>query len=267
MSALRLALLGVALAPLALAAINPRPSLRVVQLWGVEEPASAAFSAAEVAVILLCSLRFASAARRLPGAWRAWPFRTAWYTFALTFGPAFVASTWFHVHEVPLNERLDYYFGALSGSFMAASTVIRVLGVRRLALQALVYLPFAAADARFLWYQSHRARLDYGWAVQFGGSWLVLHVVLATAWALWRLARRGERRVLYELGSVASVLAFVGFEVVDFVPLWGHLDAHSLWHCGGIFIGLFHAQWLLADFCAFAEERASHRAKQASKKD
>jgi hypothetical protein len=117
----------------------------------------------------------------------------------------------------------------------------RVMWVRRRAV-LLVWLALAAglaAHAHFML----TVRFDYGWHVKLC---VLLGFATAVGWVTWSVAVRHPGRRLLSAFLLLVHVAML-FELLDFPPLWGALDAHAVWHCCTVpLTPLFYA-WVARD--------------------
>jgi hypothetical protein len=210
------------------------------RLWGVQEPASVAFSLLNLAASLHCLAR---ARRRLaarPRAAAAAPppppplMARLWLLQLAVAANAWLWSSVFHCRDTRLTERLDYYSAGAAVAFNLFVTLVRVgggggeAGDRRRARAA--GAPLAALYAAHVW-RMQAVLFDYGRHVALCVGAGALQTAAWAAWAGGAPAGRrhpGRPPLLSFMGAVNAAMLL---EVLDFPPLFGAaLDAHALWH-------------------------------------
>lgn len=244
-----------ALARGAAAAVNPKKHLRVQQVWGIEEPASTAFSALGVAAAGVALLRHRAARRSLPAAWAAYPYRATWHACLWSVALSSLCSVLFHAHETRAREVADYLVAIAQLFLYAASCAVRVCALRKPCAQAGVFALAALGTGVQAWYMLC-VKFDYGWHVRLG-AYLAAGFVLAwSAWAVLQIARRGSNNrrsaAMWLLASTGSLVVFAPLELRDFRPLWGVFDAHSLWHASLVVMATLFWEFCIHDFLSFA---------------
>ena len=175
-------------------------------------------------------------------------YRQYFYSSMLTW----CFSTVFHARDVWLTEKLDY-FGAAWGIFIFCHlTICRTLQIRDPELQDRLMSFFQFGF--FL----HICKMIFH-SFDYAYNMVLLSVVGGVSISLWifwwafmvdEVTKAKNRRVNYPVWCVLLFVAStVMLEIRDFPPLWGWLDAHSLWHLSTIPITLkwyeFYAQDVL----------------------
>ena len=151
-----------------------------------------------------------------------------WVGYAVSAMNTWVWSTAFHARDTVLTERLDYFCATISICVMLLIALVRVFELRdRRAWAAL-----GTAGALFLCYHCgylHFVHFDYGYNMTVSVALGLAYVAL---WWAWALRQRGGRVTYARKVALANliILVFAAFEVFDFPPLWGLLDAHAVWH-------------------------------------
>jgi hypothetical protein len=198
------------------------------RLWGMQEPASVAFSVANLAA---AAASLVALARRRRASRAAAPnaFASLWATHFALAANAWLWSAAFHTRDTRLTERLDYFSAGASVAFNLFLTLARVLGVEGAAPRVALAAPIVAA------YAAHVRRMltvlfDYGLHVGLCVGAGAATTALWLGWALLTNEGRAHpaRRTLFAF--TAAVNAAMLLEVLDFPPLGAALDAHALWH-------------------------------------
>ncbi|KAI1434502.1 Per1-like-domain-containing protein [Xylaria sp. CBS 124048] len=203
-----------------------------VRLLGMQEPCSVLFS---VGNFLAHLMGLAKLRERLqPNS----PFRRYYEMFAYFGLAAWVFSTVFHTRDFAATEQLDYFGAGASVLYGMYYSLVRVVRLdlptprRRsvLRLWTIVCCALYAAHVAYLklW------RWDYTYNMAANIVVGMVHNLLWTyfSWNRWKQTRK-TWAILPSL-LVAWIMLVMSLELLDFPPLWGALDAHSLWHLGTI---------------------------------
>lgn len=169
----------------------------------------------------------------MPAAYTMRPF----YVFLARLGMVtWFLSAVFHTRDFPLTEKLDYFAAGASVLYGLYYAVVRIWRLdrpgRRKGLRVWTALCGALYAAHVgylgLW------RWDYTYNTL---ACVVCGVVqnLLWSWFSWRrYSDTGKAWAVWPGMVVAWVIMAMSLELFDFPPLWGSLDAHSLWHLGTI---------------------------------
>lgn len=146
---------------------------------------------------------------------------------------AWVSSTIFHLRDLLITERLDYFFAGATVLSGFHALLIRVL---RLDLN----------DSRrklvnwgcCLLYLFHFCRLNYDWSYTYNMQANVFIAVLQYALFLvlayqhYSQPRTSSSKSLYltPIFLIISVVFGMSFEIFDFINLTFQIDAHAIWH-------------------------------------
>ncbi|KAI0483266.1 Per1-domain-containing protein [Xylariaceae sp. FL0804] len=219
------------------------------RLLGVQEPCSVLFSLGN---LLAHAQGLREVRRAVPP---AYPLRPFYVAFARFGAAAWVASALFHTRDFAATEQADYFAAGASvlyGLYFAVVRVFRLdldLSDRRGRLLGgsgggssgggpSRLLPVWTATCLCL-YLSHVAYLKLGrWDYTYNMAANVAVGLLQNSlwtylsWRRWRQTR--QPWAVWPAVIVAWLLMAMGLELLDFPPLWGALDAHSLWHLGTI---------------------------------
>lgn len=253
---------------------------------GLQEPASVAFSLANLAAHAHCLARFRALRRRLAapqrrsgkpdggaggvsdagskkssagggaaaaagggGAAYAW----LWRGYMLLSINAWLWSAAFHARDTRLTERLDYFAAAaliFFNLFLAVARTARLRAPAALAAAAAPLAAFLAAHFRHMLF----VLFDYGYHMKVCIAAGLAQSALWVAWAAAARPRPAGRRAL--LAFLAAVHACMLLEVLDFPPLWHVLDAHSLWHAATAPLVYLFYRFIEADCAAGAGHAA-----------
>jgi post-GPI attachment to proteins factor 3 len=162
-----------------------------------------------------------------------------YYIWLAYFGmTSWVFSMIFHTRDFRLTEQLDYFAAGASVLYGLYYTPIRIFrmdqGGRKIksllrAWTGLCIAAFAAHVTYLKWYS-----WDYTYNMAAN---VVVGIVQNILWSWFSVEkyRRLKRTWAAWPGFVVAwVLVAMSLELLDFPPLWGCLDAHSLWHLGTV---------------------------------
>ncbi|KAJ4705837.1 Post-GPI attachment to proteins factor 3 [Melia azedarach] len=199
------------------------------RVYGIQEPASVAFSALNLAMhfhgwlsfFILLYYKLPLKQNKKP----YYEFSTLWHIYELLSLNSWFWSAVFHSRDVDLTEKLDYSSAVALLGYSLILAILRTLNVRDEAARVMVAAPLLAFVITHILYLNFY-KLDYGWNMKVC---VVMGVAQLLIWAIWAgMTRHPSRRKLWVVvfgGGLAMLL-----EIYDFPPYYGFLDAHSLWH-------------------------------------
>ncbi|KAG0246057.1 hypothetical protein BGX31_004711 [Mortierella sp. GBA43] len=151
---------------------------------------------------------------------RAWPklkraipqdyyMRPFYLAYALVGMNTWLWSAVYHSRDWPSTEKLDYFSAGAS----------------------IIYLTFV--------------KFDYGYNMAATSAIGAIHNL---CWIGWSITHWRERPYAWQPTICGALItAAMCLEILDFAPLWGVLDAHSLWHAATILLIPYWYQFLLKD--------------------
>ncbi|RYP87361.1 hypothetical protein DL769_000565 [Monosporascus sp. CRB-8-3] len=201
-----------------------------VRVLGMQEPFSVLFSLGN---LWAHHRGLAKVRREIPA---GYPLRRYYELFGIVGVTTWIFSAVFHTRDFGLTEELDYFAAGgsvLYGLYYAAVRVFRLDRPRRRALLRLWTLVCGCL------YAAHVAYLKFWrWNYTYNMTANVIIGILQNSlWTYFSYVRWKEsRRTWATLPGVAVtwIMLAMSLELLDFPPLWGALDAHSLWHLGTI---------------------------------
>ncbi|KAK3395979.1 Per1-like-domain-containing protein [Sordaria brevicollis] len=174
----------------------------------------------------------------------AWVGMTSWFFSAV-----------FHTRDFPLTEQLDYFAAGanvLYGLYYSAVRIFRLdqpTPRRQTLLRAwttlciLLYVAHVTYLKMWTWDYTYNmaANVAIGAVQNLLWSWY--------SWKRYREQQQGSNQgwTLWPGIVVAWVLVAMSLELLDFPPLWGAIDAHSLWHAGTIVPAVIWYNFLVRD--------------------
>ncbi|KAM0329950.1 hypothetical protein ACHAQA_004117 [Verticillium albo-atrum] len=199
---------------------------------GMQEPASVLFSLGNLAAHRH-GLRKIRA--NIPA---TYPIRP-WYILLAQVGiTSWVFSAIFHTRDSTATEQLDYFAAGASVLYGLYYTPIRIFRLYRASprrrsvlrawtlLCALLYVAHVAYLKGVAWDYTYNMAANVAVGMIQNALWIWYsyskYRETRRAWAMWPGI------------AVAGVITVMSLELFDFAPVWGTLDAHSLWHLGTI---------------------------------
>ena len=217
----------------------PQPVVQFHGKWpfyrflGIQEPFSALFSAFNLAAHY--DGLYNKVLPRIPA---SYPLRPYYVALAYIGMATWFFSLVFHTRDFAATEQLDYFAAGASVLYGLYYTPIRVFRLdrptpRRRSVRrawtlacALMYLGHVAYLKLWRWDYTYNMAANVACGVVQHALW---------TWFSWdRYRKTGKTWALWPGLVVAWVLVAMSLELLDFAPLWGALDAHSLWHAGTV---------------------------------
>ncbi|KAK1752513.1 Per1-like-domain-containing protein [Echria macrotheca] len=222
-----------------LASVPPEPVVQFHGKWpfrrvlGVQEPASVVFSAGNLWAHYdgLHNKILA----KIPASYGVRPF---YVVLAYISMAAWFFSVVFHTRDFRVTEQLDYFGAGASVLYSLYYTPIRLWRLdlptanRRSLLRVwtavclLMYVCHVAYLKLWTWDYTYNMAANVACGSVQNALW---------SWFSWRRYRKNRRAWATWPGIVVAwVLMSMSLELLDFPPVWGTFDAHSLWHLGTI---------------------------------
>lgn len=241
------------------------PFKRVLSL---QEPSSVAFSIANLAIHVqglssFLVLVYYKLPRRPQGnKGPYYEYYNVWIMFGLASINCWLWSAAFHSRDLEITEKLDYSSAAALLGLMLIISIIRTFNLRVEAARVMVAAPIIAFVSTHILYLNFY-NFDYGLNMKVCLTMAVIQLLLWTFWAGY--SSHPARFKLWFLALASSMGMLL--EILDFPPVWGLFDAHSLWH--GVTVPLTLLWWsFIKDDALFRTEQLLYRSKemQGSKK-
>jgi len=216
-----------------------------IRLLGMQEPASAIFSALNCLSFYLVWKKFR---RKVP---KTAPTYYVWNGYALISMNAFIWSTVFHIRDTQVTEMLDYFCatsGVLYSLFGLSARILYQKSKLWLALCAVIcFLVFS----KHVYYLAF-VHFDYGYNMRAS---VTIGLINSLGWLLWCATKWNKQRYVKNCAVVVLLVnMLVLLEICDFPPLWWIFDAHSLWHFGTIPLPFIWFSFLIDD-CKYMLEK------------
>lgn len=152
---------------------------------------------------------------------------------------SWVFSMIFHTRDFALTEQLDYFAAGASVLYGFYYTTIRIFrmdqGGRKtnsiLRAWTVICISMYVAHVTYLkWYD-----WDYSYNMAANVVVGVIHNLMWSWFSYNKYRQSGRTWAMWPGFIVAWIMVVMSLEVLDFAPLFGCLDAHSLWHLGTVF--------------------------------
>ncbi|KAI9757933.1 MAG: NRPS [Chaenotheca gracillima] len=221
------------------------------RILGVQEPFSVLFSLFN----FLAHLNGLSELNRsLPARYPLAPY----YRFFAYFGlVSWVCSMIFHTRDFDVTEKADYLAAGASVMYGLYYTPIRIFRLDQPAttashsrgpspiLRPWTYLCIALYVAHALYLTCWNWDYTYNMAAN-----VIIGIIHNLMWSWFSFARYSKIRKSWTAWPgliVAWVVMAMSLELLDFAPLGGHIDAHSLWHAGTVIPTVWWYGFLVRD--------------------
>ncbi|KAG0366590.1 hypothetical protein BGX24_003625, partial [Mortierella sp. AD032] len=150
----------------------------------------------------------------------------------------------YHARDWPSTEKLDYFSAGTAimyGLFYTIIRITRMVNIRAQMVWGIVCLIPLLLHIGYLTF----VHFDYGYNMAATATIGGIHNLL---WIGWSITNWRERPYAWE-PTVSAILitSAMCLEILDFPPLWGILDAHSLWHAATIVLVPIWYRFLLKD--------------------
>ncbi|KAK3329048.1 Per1-like-domain-containing protein [Apodospora peruviana] len=218
----------------------PQPIVQFHGKWpfyrflGMQEPASVLFSAGN-----LLAHYDGLYNKILPNMPPSYTMRPYYVALAYVGMVTWFFSLVFHMRDFAVTEQLDYFAAGASVMYGMYYTVVRVFRLDRDSSGRRGSVLRAWTGLCVSLYVCHVAYLklwdwDYTYNMAANVACGAVQNVM-WSWFSWDRYRRSRRAWAVWPGIVVAwVLVAMSMELLDFAPVWGVLDAHSLWHFGTI---------------------------------
>jgi hypothetical protein len=162
-----------------------------------------------------------------------------YYIWLAYFGmTSWVFSMIFHTRDFMLTEQLDYFAAGASVLYGLYYTPIRIFRLDQRGRKTKSLLRFwtvlciTAYAAHVTYLKCYSWDYTYNMAANVAAG--IVQNVLWSWFSVEKYRRLRQPWAAWPGFVVAWVLVAMSLELLDFPPLWGCLDAHSLWHLGTV---------------------------------
>ena len=167
-----------------------------------------------------------------------YPLRKFYVAFACVGGTSWGFSMLFHTRDFSVTEKLDYFAAGASVMYGMYYTPIRVFrldkqtAVRQSVLRLWTMLCIALFAAHVSYLSFWRWDYTYNMAANVAAG--VLQNLLWTGFSVLSYQELRKSWAAWPGLIVAWLVLAMSLELLDFPPLGGMIDAHSLWHLGTV---------------------------------
>jgi len=168
---------------------------------------------------------------------------TALTLYAIACINTWVWSTAFHCRDNFWTERLDYHCATVLIVASLFVTAVRILRIKSAKVMAGMGAVLALLFGAHIWHMNF-VLFDYGWNMQLSMGCALINTFSWLAWVSVHWSKRPYVRHM-ALFNVLIVCAAM-FEMFDFPPVLGLIDAHSVWHGLTVPLGFYyyHFWWM-----------------------
>ncbi|KAL4584775.1 hypothetical protein LXL04_009385 [Taraxacum kok-saghyz] len=227
------------------------------RVFGIQEPASVAFSALNLAMhfhgwlsfFILLHYKLPMRPDKKP----YYDYAGLWHMYGLLALNSWFWSVVFHSRDVELTEKLDYFSAIALLGYSLIVSILRTFTVKLEAARVMVSAPLIAFLTTHILYLNNY-KLDYGNPPIYNSpptlpptfnlttnlrflnitGWnmkvcVTMGVAQLLIWAIWSGITRHPSRLKLWCVIVSGALAML-LEIYDFPPYEGFVDAHAVWH-------------------------------------
>ena len=197
---------------------------------GMQEPFSVLFSFLNY---LAHQNGMAKVRECIPASYSLRPYYLGFGYFGLV---SWVFSMLFHARDFVITERLDYYAAGASVFYGLYYTPVRVFRLEQprkgktLSIWTWTCLALYTAHVSYLTFW----RWDYTYNMAANVAAGILQNILWSWFSVTRYRKMHKLWAAWPGLIVAWIIFAMSFELLDFPPIGGMIDAHSLWHLGTV---------------------------------
>ncbi|XP_027344057.1 post-GPI attachment to proteins factor 3 [Abrus precatorius] len=198
------------------------------RIYGIQEPASMAFSALNLAMHFHGWRSFFNLLhKKLPlsaGKKNSYEYAGLWHAYGLLSVNSWFWSVILHTRDFELTEKLDYSsaVGLLGYSLILA--IVRSFNIKDEATRVMIFAPLLSFLITHIFYLNFY-KFDHEWNMKVC---VVIVVAQLTIWVVWAgVNQHPSRWKLWFVVLIGGLAMFL--KMYDFPPYEGLLDAHSLW--------------------------------------
>ncbi|KAF1953556.1 Mn2+ homeostasis protein-like protein Per1 [Byssothecium circinans] len=181
----------------------------------------------------------------------SYPLRKYYMLFGYFGLASWAFSIVFHTRDFVVTEKLDYFAAGASVLYGMYFTVVRVFRLDKKVPRKQSVLRLWTATCILL-YTLHVAylslwRWDYTYNMAANVAVGCVQNLLWSGFSFVQYRKLGRVWAMWPGFIVGWILLAMSFELLDFAPWWGMLDAHSLWHLGTVGPTVWWYNFLLKD--------------------
>jgi len=211
---------------------------------GMQEPCSVLFS------LLNFIAHFSGLEKVRTSIPAGYPLRGYYVLLAYIGMTSWVFSMIFHTRDFALTEQLDYFAAGanvLYGLYYAPIVIFRLDkgGAKTRSLRVWTLLCYCLFATHVIYLKLYRWNYTYNMAANVAVG--MLQNIMWSWFSVYKYRRSKNTWAAWPGIVVAWVVVAMSLELLDFPPLWGCLDAHSLWHLGTVGPTILWYNFLIKD--------------------
>ena len=144
--------------------------------------------------------------------------------------------------DTVMTEKMDYYSAVISIMFGLYVAIVRVFEIRTKKKQIIIGTILMMYLTYHLYYMNY-VSFDYGYNQTVV---IIVGITHSLLWCYWCFRYRYPHMKINLITQCGMWLLSL-LELIDFPPLFGYMDAHSLWHGFSIFVTYLWFQFVTAD--------------------
>jgi post-GPI attachment to proteins factor 3 len=200
------------------------------RLFGIQEPFSVLFSLMN---FLAHQNGMAKIRESIPSRYPLRPY----YLLLGYFGLAsWIFSMIFHTRDFNITEKLDYFAAGASVLYGLYYTPIRLFRLDRPAREYTLWTWTMFCIGLYIAHVTYLTcwSWDYTYNMAANVAVGIIQNVLWTWFSITRYRKLHKTWTIWPGLIVAWIILAMSLELFDFPPVWGMIDAHSLWHLGTV---------------------------------
>ena len=168
-----------------------------------------------------------------------YPLRPYYITFGYIGLASWVFSMIFHTRDFNLTEKLDYFAAGASvfyGLYYAPVRIFRLDHKKPSIKPTLLRLWTTTCALLYMGHVSYLSFWHWDYVYNMAAN-VVAGILQNILWSVFSYKTYQELKKQWAAWPgmiVAWIILAMSLELLDFPPLWGMLDAHSLWHLGTV---------------------------------
>ncbi|KAI9831568.1 MAG: hypothetical protein M1819_004799 [Sarea resinae] len=213
------------------------------RLFGMQEPFSVLFSLFN---FLAHDQGMNKIRQSIPA---SYPLRKYYLAFGYFGLASWIFSMIFHTRDFDVTEKLDYFAAGASVLYGLYYTPIRIYRLDLPSKQATLRLWTLFCIALYIGHVSYLTLWSWDYTYNMAAN-VVVGVVQNLLWSWFSIKRYQRMKRTWAAWPgliVAWIVLAMSLELLDFPPIGGMLDAHSLWHLGTVGPTIWWYSFLVKD--------------------
>ena len=142
----------------------------------------------------------------------------------------------FHTRDLDFTEKLDYFAAGASVLYGLYYTPIRIFRLDRPAKEQTLWIWTILCCGLYVGHVVYLTCWSWDYAYNMTANVVIgsLQNVLWTWFSVMRYRKLHKTWTIWPGLIVAWIIMAMSLELFDFAPIWGMIDAHSLWHLGTV---------------------------------